>query len=86
MLLKGDVCKQAGFLVSFGQGVPSVRLREINLSLADAQLPQSTNSSVPIKRTCGGVIVCQAPHAATFLKVFQKLFFLSVGLPLPNSK
>ena len=65
--------------------VASAHFSEIDLSLADAQLssPHSspTNSSVPIKRACGEFVMCQAPHAATFLEVFLCFFFLSVGFP-----
>ena len=48
-------------------GVASARLSEINQSLAETLLPPPTNSLVTMKRARGDV-VCQSPHAGTFLE------------------
>ena len=48
--------------------VASARLSEINQSLAKTLLPPPTNSLVTMKRARGDVVVCQAPHAGTFLE------------------
>ena len=52
-----------------GSGISSSRLSEINQSLAETLLlPPPTNSLVTMKRAKGDVVVCQAPHAGTFLE------------------
>ena len=57
--------------INQGGGISSLNLSEINQSLAETLLlppPAPTNSLVTMKRAKGDVVVCQAPHAGTFLE------------------